>query len=244
VPFTPSTSGTQSAIASGLTALLPVTAATGLPIAGGNLVNLPVSGTPTGGINFGIIGTRFNLNLAVQALETKTSTRTLSRPEIVVMDNQKAVIVRGREVPYQTGTAQTGFSVAFKDAALKLEVTPTVIREPDVTKIKMKLLVENNDVGANVSTSTGTIPSINKQSTQTEVVVKEGETLVIGGTTQRTDIDNVSKVPLFGDIPILGWLFKRRTLNTPTDIELVIFVTPTVLKEAPAGTRPTAPPTR
>ncbi len=239
-PFTaPTAPGVQSAIGGGLGSLLPVAGATALPI-GGNLVNLPTTGTPTGGINFGIVGTRFNLNLTLQALETKTSTRILAKPEIVVMDNQKASIVRGTEIGYQTGTATTGFSVAFKDAALKLEVTPTVIREPDATKIKMKLLVENNTPGTVLAGG----PALDKQTPQTEGVVREGETLVIGGVTQRTERDNVSKVPLFGDIPIFGWLFKRRTMSTDPDNELVVFVAPTVLKDAPKGAGPTAPPTR
>ncbi|MBI2203216.1 MAG: hypothetical protein HYU41_05125, partial [Candidatus Rokubacteria bacterium] len=235
VPFGTNPGGINPSV--GLGTLLPLAGATGLPI-GGNLVNLPTTGTPTGGINFGIVGTRFNLNLTLQALETKTSTRILAKPEIVVMDNQKASIVRGTEIAYQTGTSTTGFSIAFKDAALKLEVTPTVIREPDVTKIKMKLMVENNTPGANL----GGVPSIDKQSTQTEVVVREGETLVIGGVTQRTETETVSKVPLFGDIPIFGWLFKKRRVNVDPDNELVVFVAPTVLKDAPKGAGPTGPP--
>jgi type IV pilus assembly protein PilQ len=239
--ITPFQRGTPASRASlPLTGLLPVSGITGLPL-GGNLINLPVTGgAPAGGINFGIIGTRFNVNMAIQALETKANTRILARPEIVVTDNNKATIVRGTEIGYQTGTAQTGFSVAFKDAALKLEVTPTVIREPSVTKIKMKISLENNTPGDVIAG----VPSITKQTTQTEVVVKEGETLVIGGVTQRTDRENITKVPLFGDIPLFGWLFKKRFAETNPNDELTVFITPTILRDLPRGGGPTTPPTR
>jgi type IV pilus assembly protein PilQ len=223
-----------------LGSLLPVSGTTGLP-AGGNLVNLPATG-PVGGINFGIIGTRFNLNLALTALESDAKIRTFHRPELVMTDNTKGTITVGREIPYLTGSAQSGFSVAFKDAAVKLEVTPTVIREPDVTKIKMKLNIEDNSQGPNVQSGTGsTIPSIIKRTAQTEVVVKEGETLVIGGVNQRTESETITKVPLFGDIPIFGWLFKRRTTSVTPNTELAVFVTPTVLRDAPRGAAPTTP---
>jgi type IV pilus assembly protein PilQ len=219
-----------------LTGLLPINALTGVPL-GGNLVNLPTAGAPTGAINFGIIGTRFNLNLALQALESEGKTRSLSKPEIVTTDNTKATITLGTEIPYQTGSVNTGFSVVFRDAALKLEVIPTVIREPDVTKVKMKLVIEDNSPGNVVAG----LPQINKRSAQTEVVVREGETLVIGGVTQRTETESVRKVPMFGDIPIFGWLFKARRRSVDPDAELVVFITPTVLRDAPAGTRPTQP---
>ncbi|MBI1734403.1 MAG: secretin and TonB N-terminal domain-containing protein [Candidatus Rokubacteria bacterium] len=219
-----------------LTGLLPISALTGLPL-GGNLVNLPTAGAPTGAINFGIIGSRFNLNLALQALESEGKTRSLSKPEIVTTDNAKAIITLGTEIPYQTGSVNTGFSVVFRDAALKLEVTPTVIREPDVTKVKMKLIIEDNSPGNVVAG----LPQINKRSAQTEVVVREGETLVIGGVTQRTETESVRKVPMFGDVPIFGWLFKARRRAVDPDAELIVFITPTVLRDAPQGTRPTAP---
>jgi type IV pilus assembly protein PilQ len=222
-----------------LTGLLPVSALTGLPL-GGNIVNLPTTSAPIGGINFGIIGTRFNVNLALQALESEGKTRSLSKPEIVTTDNTKATITLGTEIPYQTGSVNTGFSIVFRDAALKLEVVPTVIREPDATRVKMKLVIEDNSPGNVVAG----LPQINKRSAQTEVVVKEGETLVIGGVTQRTETDSIRKVPMFGDVPIFGWLFKARRRSVDPDAELIVFITPTVLRDAPPGARPTAPTTR
>jgi type IV pilus assembly protein PilQ len=120
---------------------------------------------------------------------------------------------------------------------LKLEVTPTVIREPDGNKIKMKVIVENNSRGADVAG----IPAIDKRRAETEVIVKEGETLIIGGVKQRQARENVRKIPILGDIPVLGWLFKTRTEQVDPDRELVIFITPSVVKGG-APVQSTKPP--
>src|SRR4029434_478724 len=130
----------------------------------------------------------------------------------------------------------------FKEALLKLDVVPTVIREGDVTKIKMKVTIENNSRGPVVilGATLGGPPSINKRKAQTEVLIKEGERLVIGGVTTNLDTDETRKIPLFGDIPVLGWLFKQ-TASQTTGRELVVFITPSVLKVDPALTPPPAP---
>src|SRR5207244_6945822 len=121
----------------------------GLPN-GANVVNLPIGSILTGvvsagtaGIAFGIVGSRLNLNLALEALKTEGKTRTLARPEIVTVENAKAAISLGEEIPYAT-VSSAGTQIQFKEALLKLEVTPTVVREIDVNRIKMKVLVENN----------------------------------------------------------------------------------------------------
>jgi type IV pilus assembly protein PilQ len=230
-----------------LTGFLPVSAITGLPL-GGNLVNLPLlSGqAPVGAIGFGIIGTRFSLNLALQALESQAKTRSLSRPEIVTVDNAKAQISLGFQIPYAT-VSSAGTQVQFVDAVLKLEVTPTVVREPDgTTKIKMKVNIDDNSQQGQVPSGVagGFLPVIAKRHAETEVVVKEGESLVIGGIAQRIEVETIRKVPMFGDIPVLGWLFKARTNSVDPNRELVVFITPTVLQGQPRGTRPPAPATR
>jgi type IV pilus assembly protein PilQ len=219
--------------------LLPISALTGLPL-GGNVVNLPVTsalgGSPSvasggaGGIAFGITGSRYNVNLALEALRVLSKTRTLARPEIVTVENGVASISLGEEIPYATVSA-AGTQYQFKEALLKLDVVPTVIREGDVTKIKMKVTIENNSRGQNVilGTTLGSPPAINKRKAQTEVLVKEGERLVIGGVTTNLDVDETRKIPLFGDIPVLGWLFKT-TASQNTGRELVVFITPSVLK--------------
>jgi len=229
--------------------LLPISALTGLPL-GGNVVNLPVTsalgGSPAvasggaGGIAFGITGSRYNVNLALEALRVLSKTRTLARPEIVTVENGVASISLGEEIPYATVSA-AGTQYQFKEALLKLDVVPTVIREGDVTKIKMKVTIENNSRGQNVilGTTLGSPPAINKRKAQTEVLVKEGERLVIGGVTTNLDVDETRKVPLFGDIPVLGWLFKT-TASQTTGRELVVFITPSVLKVDLAQAAPAA----
>ncbi len=215
---------------------LPVSSASGLP-AGGNLVNLPIGSILPGvvtsgaaGIAFGIVGSRLNLNLALEALKSEGKTRTLARPEIVTVENNKAAISLGEEIPYAT-VSSAGTQIQFKEAVLKLEVTPTVVREGDSNRIKMTVLVENNSRGAvvDLGASGGQPPAINKRKAETQVLIKEGERLVIGGVTNSENEEAVRRVPLFGDIPILGWLFKQRgERNTST--ELVVFITPSIVR--------------
>jgi len=222
-----------------LGSLFGVDQGTGLPT-GGNLVNLPfqllpnaASQIPAAGIAFGIIGTDFNINLALQALANQGKTRTLARPEIVTVENSKATMSLGEEIPYAT-VSSAGTQIQFKEALLKLDVTPTVIRErigaEDIRRIKLIVVIENNSRGDLVNLgSGGTPPAINRRKAETQVLIREGERLVIGGVTQSTISNNVRKVPLLGDIPILGWLFKQRE-NFESGRELVIFVTPSLLR--------------
>ena len=218
-----------------LGSFLPVSAASGLPL-GGNIVNFPVSpsgtfgGITPAGIAFGLIGGKFNINLVLDALEAQSKTTSLAKPEVVTTENAKALISLGSEIPYST-VSSAGTQVQFKDALLKLEVTPTVIRElGDITSVKMVVNVENNSLGGLVpQTGGGFVPSINRRSATTQVVVKEGETLAIGGIRQQDVVESIQKVPFFGDIPILGWLFKSKSRTTDPNRELVIFITPTIL---------------
>ena len=239
-----------------LSNLLPVSPFTGLPVnnpitglpSGGNLVNLPFRALPNAatvipaaGLAFGIVGTDFNINLALEALAEDGKTRTLARPEIVTVENSKATVSLGEEIPYAT-VSSAGTQIQFKEAVLKLDVTPTVIRERmdgrDMTRIKMLVLVENNSRGDAVNLGTGgTPPAINKRKAETQVTVREGERLVIGGVTNAVNQNTIRKVPILGDIPFLGWAFKQREVFEQGR-ELVVFVTPSVLKgpgEAAAG---------
>jgi type IV pilus assembly protein PilQ len=237
-----------------LNQLFPISASTGLPL-GGNVVNLPfaalpsssVAGSPAGGISFGLVSSNFNINLALQALATQGKTRTLARPEIVTVENSKAAISLGEEIPYAT-VSSAGTQIQFKEAVLKLDVVPTVLREQVgsnvLTKIKMVVIVENNSRGDTISPAAGVaVPIINRRKAETQVLIKEGDRLVIGGVTQGVASTTVRKVPLFGDIPIFGWLFKQKE-NTETGRELVIFVTPSIVTgQGGAGiaTTPIAP---
>src|SRR5437899_685667 len=224
--------------------VLPVSATTGLPL-GGNIVNFPILpgtfGTPAS-IAFGLISRKLNINLVLDALEAENKTTSLSKPEVVTTENAKATISLGAEIPYAT-VSSAGTQVQFKEALLKLEVTPTVIKESgEITRVKMIVNVENNSQGALVPTTGGTVPSINRRSATTQVVVKEGETLAIGGIRQRDVAESVSKVPFFGDIPVLGLLFRSKSRTTDPNRELVVFITPYVLKldvvQAPPAEQP------
>src|SRR5262245_34292528 len=219
--------------------LLPVSTSTGLPL-GGNVVNLPfqalpgaaAQGAPAGGIAFGFVSSQFNINMALQALANQGKTRTLARPEIVTVENSKATISLGEEIPYAT-VSSAGTQIQFKEAVLKLDVVPSVLREQVgdtvVNKIKMVVLVENNSRGLPVNIGQGiTVPAINKRKAETQVLIKAGDRLVIGGVTQNVADNTVRKVPIFGDIPVLGWLFKQKEVSE-TGRELVVFVTPSIV---------------
>jgi len=225
---------------------LPVSGTTGLPL-GGNLVNLPIGSVlgggvvpaGAGGIAFGFTSSRYNVNLALEALRLLSKTRTLARPEVVTVENGTASISLGEEIPYAT-VSSAGTQIQFKEAVLRLDVVPTVIREGDITKIKMKVTIENNsrsNTTVNLGTTAGAPPVINKRRAQTEVLIKEGERLVIGGVTTNLDQDETRKIPLFGDIPVLGWLFKQNAQQT-TGRELVVFITPSVLRVETAQAAP------
>ena len=220
--------------------LLPISPASGLPV-GGNIVNLPTSTLPTlasPALNalFGIVARDYNLNLALQALEAKGKAKVLAEPKIVTVENTAALIQRGFEVPYSTGSAALGTQqVQFKEALLSLQVTPNVIREDSETKIRMKVLV-NNDEPDFAATLPGTSnPPLFRRKADTQVVVREGERLVIGGVLTDNNTRTIRQVPLLGNIPLLGWLFKAREINTDTQ-DLIVIITPSVLdSKAPVG---------
>jgi type IV pilus assembly protein PilQ len=212
--------------------ILPVDPSTGLPTSG-NVVNLPTTALPTlanpaMGMLFGIVGRNFNFNLAIQALETQGKARSLAEPKTVTVENATAIISRGFEVPYVSQSGFGGTQVQFKDALLKLEVTPRVIREADVTRIRMKVLVENNEPDFTKVLAGTSNPPIFKRRSENEVIVQEGERLVIGGVLTDSDTKTQREVPLLGRIPILGWLFKSRELSVDSQ-EMIVIITPTVV---------------
>jgi type II secretory pathway component HofQ len=231
-----------------LTNVIPVSGTTGLAT-GGNLVNLPIGSLLEGaapggggGFAFGIIGSRMDLNLALEALRVQNRAQSLARPEVVVSENQFAGVAIGEEIPYST-VSSAGTQIQFKNALLQLAVSPMVIcrdealagtRSGGTHKIRLQVIVENATRGATVDAGLqGAPPSINTQRARTDTMMAEGQRLVIGGITQLSTRDQVRKVPLLGDIPVLGWLFKQKGVQDQKR-ELVVFLTPTVLlTEAP-----------
>jgi type IV pilus assembly protein PilQ len=204
----------------------------------GNLVNLPTSllptllgATPAGGLLLGILGSNFNVNLAIQALEVQGKARTLAAPKTVTLENSTAFIERGFEVPF-TSTPTTGVSqVQFKDALMRLEVTPRLIRGEDETKIQMKVLF-NNDEPDFARTVLGN-PSIFKRHQTTEVVIREGQRLVVGGVTNDQGSNTFRQVPGLSRIPVLGYLFKSREVTADGE-ELIVIITPSVVTDGSA----------
>ena len=197
-----------------------------------NFVNLPA--TAQGGFApasmavslFGSSANKF-LNLEISALEADGRGKIISSPRIVTADQIKAMIQQGTKIPYQQATSSGATSVAFVDATLKLEVTPQITPEGNVI---MSVEVNKDSVGA----STQGIPSINTKSVKTQVLVENGGTVVIGGIFEQTERSDEAKVPLLGDVPVLGNLFKTKT-NSIKKTELLIFLTPRVVSERTAA---------
>ncbi|MEC7528819.1 MAG: type IV pilus secretin PilQ family protein, partial [Pseudomonadota bacterium] len=141
----------------------------------------------------------------------------------------EAYIEQGTEIPYVQATSSGATSVEFKKAVLSLKVTPHIT--PD-NRIILDLVVTQDTRGETVSTSTGEAVAIDTQEIKTQVLVENGETIVLGGIFQQTSSDGVSKVPLFGDLPVVGALF-RNSSQLQQKRELLIFVTPKIVTERP-----------
>ena len=164
--------------------------------------------------------TRF-VNLEISALETDGKGKVISNPRVVTSNNVKAVIEQGTEIPYQQATSSGATSVSFRKANLKLEVTPQIVSSGEVM---LDVDVTKDSVGA--QTTQGY--AINTKHVQTQVKIDNGGTLVIGGIYQEDSRKAVDKVPLLGDIPLLGNLFKTTTRSVSKN-ELLIFLTPHLL---------------
>ena len=165
----------------------------------------------------------------LSALESSGQGEVVSQPKIITGDKQLATIKSGSEIPYQEGAASGATTVSFKEAVLKLEVTPNIT--PD-DRILLDLVVNQDSLGDLVPSGTGgLIPTINTTQLTTQVLVGNGETVVLGGVFQNEEITQVRKVPFLGDIPYLGTLFKN-TANKTSKTETLIFITPRILSEA------------
>ena len=194
-------------------------------------VNLPVL-NPAGQLALTLInlGSGNLINLELSALEADTRGKVISSPRVVTADNQKAAIEQGTEIPYVTpGSANSPATVAFKKAVLRLEVTPQIT--PD-NRIIMTVEVRKDNVGQFVDLGGGfKVPSIDTRNVITQIHINNGDTAVIGGIFEETITNDVTKVPVLGDIPFFGYLFKT-TGRTSEKQELLIFLTPRVVKES------------
>jgi type IV pilus assembly protein PilQ len=210
----------------------PIDAATTNPFTastppGSWAVNLPAAiGLGSGGgIAFGILKDNLRLDLALTALESSGNAKIVSSPKVVTVDNREATIEQGTQIPYSTVSA-SGTNTQFVDATLRLKVTPHIT--PD-GRVSMKVEAQNDSPGE--TTPTGQL-SINKKKATTEVLIQDGETAVIGGIMQVSRSESQSGLPWLSKIPVLGYLFRKDT-NTARNRELLIFITPKILKQEP-----------
>ncbi len=192
-------------------------------------VNLPVTNA-AGTLAFQVArladGTLLDLELS--ALEKESKAEIIASPRVTTANQKPALIEQGTEIPYVESSSSGATSVTFKKAVLSLKVTPQIT--PD-NRVILDLTVTQDTKGETVPTATGDAVSINAQSITTQVLVNNGETLVLGGIYQQTIKSDVTKVPLLGDIPGLGALF-RKTTSENKKRELLIFVTPKIVTDA------------
>lgn len=188
-------------------------------------VNLNTSNTPFGSFALALaklpIGTLLELELS--ALQEEGRGEVVSTPRVITANQKEAFIEQGVEIPYQEATSSGATSIAYKKAVLSLTVTPQIT--PD-DRIIMDLVVKNDTVGEIFNG----IPSVDTRELSTQVLIDNGETVVLGGIFQQSKRDEVDKIPFFGDLPGIGRLFKR-TIEEDEKAELLIFVTPKILKE-------------
>lgn len=197
------------------------------------IVNLPAQvgglpAVPAIGYQFGKLAPGFALDLRLSAGELLGLSKVIAAPKITTLDKREAKISQGESIPFQTTSLQ-GTQTTFVDANLELNVTPQITsRDPkEVGKqILMKVRATRNAVGAR-SNPAG--PSIDRREATTQVIVRDGETMVIGGVFVDTQNNNVQGVPYLSRIPVLGWLFKNKSESVSKQ-ELLIFMTPTIIR--------------
>lgn len=197
-----------------------------VPAGSGNeglLVDLPVA-NPSGslGIALGKIGSSL-IQLELSAMQLEDRGEVVSSPRVITSNQQQATIQQGVEIPYQEASSSGATSVSFKEAVLQLEVTPQIT--PD-DRIIMDLQVNKDSVGEIF----GGVPSIDTRNVSTRVLVENGETLVLGGIYEQEKGKQVERVPFFGALPGVGWMFKTEA-KTDQKQELLIFVTPKIIKQ-------------
>ncbi len=183
-------------------------------------VNMPIAGE-AGKFGFSILAKDFLLDLELSALQAENKGEVVSTPRVVTANKKKALIEQGVEIPYLEASSSGATSVSFKKAVLSLQVTPQITPDKHVI---MDLKVNQDTVG---SVFAG-VPSINTREVSTQVIVEGGQTVVLGGVHEEQHKNDVQKVPILGDLPYIGRLFKR-TYKKHDKRELLIFITPRVL---------------
>ena len=194
----------------------------GAPEVSAPFIDLGVSGN-TSGLGIAFITNNVLLDLELSAMEKTGNGEIISQPKVVTSDKETAKIMKGTEIPYQESSSSGATSVSFKEASLSLEVTPqitpdnSIIMEVVVTKDEPDYMNMVNDV-----------PPIKKNEVKAKVLVKDGETIVIGGVFSNTQSNVVDKVPILGDLPYVGRLFRRDVVLEKKS-ELLVFLTPRIM---------------
>ncbi len=231
------TSGTAAGTDTGLNSALtnlqnngtvnPVAVPTGDTAASRYNVNMPVT-NPAGSLAFLLLGSDYIVDLELSAAQAEGRGEVVSSPRVITANQKEASIEQGTEIPYQEAASSGATTISFKKAVLSLKVTPLIT--PD-NRIILDLFVTKDSVGQVVVTSGGAnVPSIDTRKMATRVMVGDGQTVVLGGILETVRSETIKKVPLLGDIPVLGHLFKNTTTINKKN-ELLIFVTPKILRE-------------
>jgi type IV pilus assembly protein PilQ len=197
-------------------------------------VNMPAT-NPAGSLGLAILGADYLLDLELSAAQTEGRGEVISSPRVITANQQEADIKQGQEVGYVTfqnsagGGAGSGTAtVQFKEAVLELKVTPTITADD---RVVLNLNVKKDNVAGFVDNpGGGQVPTLDKREISTEVLVDNGQTVVLGGVYEVSKQETLRKVPMLGDIPILGNLFKNRG-RQDNKAELLIFVTPRILSD-------------
>jgi type IV pilus assembly protein PilQ len=190
-------------------------------------VNLPAANT-NGSIGLSILAGKHLLDLELSAAQNEGKSETVSSPRVITANQKQATIMQGVEIPYQESASSGATTTQFKNAVLSLKVTPLIT--PD-NRVILDLDVADDSVGQQVTSATGgSVPSIDTREIITQVLVNDGQTVVLGGILDTTKSRSANKVPFFADIPVLGHLFQSTT-NINNKTELLIFITPKILRE-------------
>lgn len=205
----------------------PVSVDTGASASNRYNVNLPVV-SPAGSIAFMVLGSDYIVDLELSAAQSEGRGEIISSPRVITANQKEASIEQGVEIPYQESASSGAATIQFKKAVLALRVTPQIT--PD-NRIILDLNVKKDSVGQIIVGGAGQqVPSIDTREINTQVLVNDGQTVVLGGILETERRETEKKVPYLGDIPVLGYLFKTTTKTNNKD-ELLIFVTPKILRE-------------
>ncbi len=190
-------------------------------------VNTPAANT-NGSIGISLLGGSYLVDLELSAAQNEGKSETISSPRVITANQKQATISQGVEIPFQESASSGATTTQFKDAVLKLKVTPLIT--PD-NRVILDLDVSDDAIGQQVTSATGgSVPSIDTRQIITQVLVNDGQTVVLGGILETKKSDQANKVPFLGDIPFLGALF-RSTQDISNKTELLIFITPKILRE-------------